>query len=204
MCAGVTTFNGLRNSGARPGDLVAVLGLGGLGHLGVQYAAKMGFFTVALARGSDSEALAKKLGASQYIDTNARDPAAELTKLGGAKVILSTIPSAKAVSATFGGLGIRGTLLIAGAPAEPIEVPAPVLIAGIRSVAGLNSGTSSDVEDTLAFSQRAEVRPMNELFPLERAAEAYARMMSGKARFRASPHRGEVTRRARGVAFRAC
>jgi D-arabinose 1-dehydrogenase-like Zn-dependent alcohol dehydrogenase len=185
MCAGLTTFNALRNSGAQAGDLVAVLGLGGLGHLGVQFAAKMGFRTVGIARGSDKEAFAKKLGASHFIDSTARDPAAELMKLGGARVIPSTITNAKAVNATLGGLGIRGRLLLAGVPDEPIQAPVTVLVAGIRSIIGWNSGTAIDSEDTLAFCQLAEVRSMNEFFPLERAAEAYARMMSGKARFRA-------------------
>ena len=185
MCAGVTTFNALRNSGARSGDLVAVLGLGGLGHLGVQFAAKLGFFTVAIARGSDKEALAKKLGAAQYIDSNARDPAAELGKLGGARVILCAITNAKAMTATLGGLGVHGTLLVLGVPDEPLQAPVPLLIAGSRSIAGWYSGTAIDSQDTLAFCRRQEVRSMNELFPLDRAAEAYARMMGGKARFRA-------------------
>jgi alcohol dehydrogenase/propanol-preferring alcohol dehydrogenase len=184
VCAGVTTFNSLRNSGARPNDLVAVLGLGGLGHLGVQFAAKMGFKTVAIARGSDKESLARQLGAHHYIDSQAQDVAAELVKMGGAKVILATVTNAEAMTATLGGLGINGKLLILGAPHEPLAVPAFPLIVGCRSVAGWYSGTSIDSQDTLAFSALTGVRSMNEVFPLERASEAYERMMSGKARFR--------------------
>ena len=184
VCAGVTTFNALRNSGARAGDLVAVLGLGGLGHLGVQFAARMGFKTVAIARGGDKESLAKQLGAHQYIDSQAQDAAAELSKLGGAKIILATVTNAEAMSATLGGLSVNGKLLILGAPHEPLVVPAGLLIAGRRSVAGWYSGTSIDSQDTLTFSLLTGVRAMTEVFPLERAAEAYERMMSGKARFR--------------------
>lgn len=184
MCAGITTFNSLRNSGARPGDTVAVLGVGGLGHLGVQFAARMGFRTVAIARGKEKEALARKLGAWQYIDSQTQDAAAELVKLGGAKVILATVTSGKAMSAVLGGLGINGKLLIIGAPADPLEVPALLLIGGRRSIAGWPSGTSADSQDTLAFSVLTGVRAMTEVFPLERAAEVYERMMSGKARFR--------------------
>jgi len=183
MCAGLTTFNALRNSGARPGDLVAVLGLGGLGHLGVQYAAKMGFHTVGIARGKDKEPLARKLGASVYIDSQAQDPAAELLKLGGAKVILATATSGEAMSAVQGGVAVNGTLLIVGA-AESMQVSPLSLFMGCRSVKGWYSGTSIDSQDTLAFSMRAGVRPMIETYPLERVAEAYDRMMSGKARFR--------------------
>jgi D-arabinose 1-dehydrogenase-like Zn-dependent alcohol dehydrogenase len=183
LCAGVTTFNALRNSGARPGDVVAVHGLGGLGHLGVQYAAKMGFHTVAIARGQDKEPLAKQLGASHYIDSQAQEPAAELLKLGGAKAILTTVTSGPAMSATQGGLAINGTLLLIGA-APSMEVSPLWLLNGRRSVRGWYSGTSIDSEDTLAFSARTGVRSMNELFPLERASEAYERMMNGKARFR--------------------
>jgi alcohol dehydrogenase/propanol-preferring alcohol dehydrogenase len=183
MCAGLTTFNALRNSGARPGDVVAVLGLGGLGHLGVQYAAKMGFHTVGIARGKDKEALARKLGAAVYIDSQAQDPAAELLKLGGAKVILATATSGEAMSAVQGGLAVNGTLLVVGA-ASSMQVSPMFLLAGCRSIKGWYSGTSIDSQDTLAFSARTGVRPMNETFPLERAAEAYDRMMSGKARFR--------------------
>jgi D-arabinose 1-dehydrogenase-like Zn-dependent alcohol dehydrogenase len=183
MCAGLTTFNALRNSGARPGDIVAVLGLGGLGHLGVQYAAKMSFYTVAIARGKDKEPLARKLGASVYIDSQAQDPAAELLKLGGAKVILATATSGEAMSAVQGGVAVNGTLLIVGVP-ESMQVSPAWLFMGCRSVKGWYSGTSIDSQDTLAFSLRAGVRPMIETYPLARVAEAYDRMMSGKARFR--------------------
>jgi D-arabinose 1-dehydrogenase-like Zn-dependent alcohol dehydrogenase len=183
MCAGITTFNALRNSGARPGDVVAVLGLGGLGHLGVQYAARMGFHTVGIARGKDKEALARQLGAAVYIDSQAQDPAAELLKLGGAKVILATATSGEAMSAVQGGLAVNGTLLIVGA-AGSMQVSPLLLLMGCRSIKGWYSGTSIDSEDTLAFSARTGVRSMNETFPLERASEAYDRMMSGKARFR--------------------
>ena len=183
MCAGVTTFNALRNSGARPGDVVAVLGLGGLGHLGVQYVARMGFHTVGIARGKDKEPLACQLGAAVYIDSQARDPAAELLKLGGAKVILATATSGEAMSAVQGGLAVNGTLLIVGA-APSMQVSPLFLLAGCRSIKGWYSGTSIDSQDTLAFSARNGVRSMNETFPLERVAEAYERMMSGKARFR--------------------
>jgi len=185
MCAGITTFNSLRNGGARPGDLVAVLGVGGLGHLAVQFAAKMGFRTVAIARGMDKEPLARKLGASQYIDTRAHDPAAELLKLGGAKVIVATVTDGRAMSAVLGGLGVNGKLIILGVPAHPLEISALPMMLGRRSVAGWPSGTSIDSQDTLAFSLLTGVRPMTEVFPLERAAEAYEHMMSGKARFRA-------------------
>jgi D-arabinose 1-dehydrogenase-like Zn-dependent alcohol dehydrogenase len=161
-----------------------VLGLGGLGHLGVQFAAKMGFKTIAIARGSDKEPLARQLGAHHYIDSQAQDVAAELAKVGGAKVILATVTNAEAMTATLGGLAVNGKLMVLGAPHEPLEVPAFPLIVGSRSVAGWYSGTSIDSQDTLAFSALTGVRSMNEVFPLERAAEAYERMMSGKARFR--------------------
>ena len=184
VCAGVTTFNSLRNSGARPNELVAVLGLGGLGHLGVQFAVKMGFKTVAIARGGDKEPLARKLGAQHYIDSQSQDPAAELTKMGGAKVILATVTNAGAMNATLGGLGVNGQLLVLGAPPEPLAVPALLLLGGRRSVDGWYSGTSIDSQDTLSFSTLTGVRAMTEVYPLERAAEAYERMMSGKARFR--------------------
>ena len=183
MCAGLTTFNALRNAGARAGDVVAVLGLGGLGHLALQYAAKMGFHTVGIARGKDKEALARKLGASVYIDSQAQDTAAELIQLGGAKVILATATSGEAMSAVQGGLAVNGTLLIVGA-AQSMQVSPVFLLSGCRSIKGWYSGTSIDSQDTLAFSARTGVRSMNEIFPLERAAEAYERMMSGKARFR--------------------
>ncbi|TMA51327.1 MAG: zinc-binding dehydrogenase [Deltaproteobacteria bacterium] len=184
MCAGITTFNALRNSGARPGDTVAVLGIGGLGHLGIQFAAKMGFRTVAIARGRDKGPLARKLGASEYIDSQAQDPAAELVKLGGARVVLATVTSGKAMTAVIGGLALNGRLIVLGAAPEPLEVPALLLIGGRRSIAGWPSGTSIDSQDTLAFSALTGVRPMNEVFPLERASDAYELMMSGKARFR--------------------
>lgn len=183
MCAGLTTFNALRNSGARPGDVVAVLGLGGLGHLGVQYAAKMGFHTVGIARGKNKEPLARQLGASVYIDSQAQDPAAELLKLGGARVVLATATSGEAMSAVQGGVAANGTLLIVGA-AESMQVSPLSLLTGCRSIKGWYSGTSIDSQDTLAFSVRTGVRPMTETYPLERVAEAYDRMMSGKARFR--------------------
>ncbi len=183
LCAGVTTFNALRNSGARPGDVVAVLGLGGLGHLGVQYAAKMGFHTVGIARGKDKEPLARQLGAAAYIDNQATDPAAELQKLGGAKAILATATSGEAMSAVQGGLAVNGTLLLIGA-AESMQVSPLFLLSGCRSVKGWYSGTSIDSQETLVFSARAGVRSMNESYPLERVAEAYDRMMSGNARFR--------------------
>jgi D-arabinose 1-dehydrogenase-like Zn-dependent alcohol dehydrogenase len=183
MCAGITTFNALRNSGARPGDVVAVLGLGGLGHLGVQFAAKMGFHTVGIARGSDKEPLARQLGASAYIDSVAQDAAAELIKLGGAKVILATAISGDAISAIQGGLAVHGTLLVVGAVSS-MQVSPISLIMGNRSIQGWYSGTSIDSEDTLAFSARTGVRSMNEVYPFERVSEAFDRMMSGKARFR--------------------
>src|SRR5262245_25375115 len=183
MCAGLTTFNALRNSGARPGDVVAVLGLGGLGHLGVQYAAKMGFHAVGIARGKDKEPLARKLGAAVYINSQSQDPAAELSKLGGAKAILATATSGEAMSAVQGGLAVNGTLLVVGA-VESMQVSPMFLLMGCRSVKGWYSGTSIDSQDTLAFSARTGVRSTNEIYPFERVAEAYDRMLSGKARFR--------------------
>jgi D-arabinose 1-dehydrogenase-like Zn-dependent alcohol dehydrogenase len=183
LCAGLTPFNALRNSGARPGEVVAVLGLGGLGHLAVQYAARMGFHTVAIARGAEKGPLARELGASAYIDSQAQDAAAELQKLGGAKVILATVTSGEAMSALQGALAVNGTLLILGA-ADSLQVSPVLLIMGSRSIKGWYSGTSIDSQDTLTFSARTRVRPMNETFPLERVSEAYDRMMSGKARFR--------------------
>jgi D-arabinose 1-dehydrogenase-like Zn-dependent alcohol dehydrogenase len=183
MCAGITTFNALRNSGARPGDVVAVLGIGGLGHLGVQFSSKMGFKTVAIARGKDKEPLAKKLGAIHYIDSQATDPAAELNKLGGAKVVIATVTNADAMTAVLGGLAPNGVLMVIGA-AGPLSVDPILLISGCRSVRGWYSGTSIDSQDALKFSASAGVQSMNEVFPLEKVAEAYDRMMSGKARFR--------------------
>src|SRR3954467_2303818 len=183
MCAGITTFNALRNSGARPGDTVAVLGIGGLGHLGVQFAAKLGFRTVAIARGQDKSPLAQQLGAHHYIDSQTEDPAAALQKMGGAKVILATGTSGAAMSAVQGGLAVRGTLLIVGVP-DALEVNPLPLIMGSRSVQGWYSGTSIDSQETLAFSALTGVRSMNEIYPFDRVAEAYERMMSGGARFR--------------------
>lgn len=183
LCAGVTTFNCLRNSGARPGDLVAILGLGGLGHLGVQFATKMGFRTVSIARGKDKEALARKLGAWQFIDSQSQAPAAELQRLGGASVILSTVTNGEAMQAVIGGLGVKGTLMLIGL-APTLEVPIIQMIRGCQSVKGWYSGTAIDSQDTLAFSVLTGVRSMNEVFPLERVAEAYERMQSGNARFR--------------------
>jgi D-arabinose 1-dehydrogenase-like Zn-dependent alcohol dehydrogenase len=183
MCAGITTYNALRNSGARAGDVVAVLGLGGLGHLGVQYAVKMGFKTVGIARGKDKEPLARKLGAHHYIDSQSQDPAAELQKLGGAKVIMATVTNGDAMSAVQGGLGVNGTLMVIGA-AQSMQISPLVLITGCRSVKGWYSGTANDSQETLAFSVLSGVRSMNEVYPLEKVAEAYERMESGKARFR--------------------
>jgi D-arabinose 1-dehydrogenase-like Zn-dependent alcohol dehydrogenase len=183
MCAGITTFNALRNSNARPGEVVAVLGIGGLGHLGVQFAVKLGFKTVAIARGADKAPLAHELGAHHYIDSQAEDPAAALQKLGGAKVILATATSGAAMSAVQGGLAPRGTLLIVGVP-ESLDINPLPLILGSRSVQGWYSGTSIDSQQTLAFSVLTGVRSMNEIYPFARVAEAYERMMSGEARFR--------------------
>jgi D-arabinose 1-dehydrogenase-like Zn-dependent alcohol dehydrogenase len=184
LCAGIATFNALRHSGARAGDLVAVLGIGGLGHLGVQFAQRMGFKTVAIARGADKGPLAKKLGAHIYIDSTTQNAAEELTKLGGAKVILATAADAASMSSVAAGLGVDGKLVVLGASAEPIEVAPLLLIGGRRSIAGWPSGTAPDSEDTLKFSVMSSVRPMIETFPLAKAAAAYQRMMSGKARFR--------------------
>lgn len=183
MCAGITTFNCLRNSGARPGDVVAVLGLGGLGHLGVQFASKMGFRTVAIARGQDKGALATTLGAWRYIDSKAQDPSAELQKLGGAKVILATVTAGDAMAAVLGGLGVHGKMMLIGAAAA-LEVSPIQLLRSNSAVEGWYSGTSIDSQDTLSFSVLTGVRSMNEVFPLERAAEGYERMLKGEARFR--------------------
>jgi D-arabinose 1-dehydrogenase-like Zn-dependent alcohol dehydrogenase len=191
MCAGVTTFNSLRHAGAQPGDLVAVLGVGGLGHLGVQFAAKAGFRTVAIARGKDKGELARRLGAHHYIDSQSQDPAAELTRLGGARLVLATVTDASAMTATLGGLAVDGKLIVLGAPPDPLQVPAYGLIGGRRSVAGWPSGRSIDSEDTMKFSVLTGVRSMNEVFSLEHASEAYDRMMSGKARFRVVLTTGE-------------
>ena len=184
LCAGITMFNSLRNAGAHAGDLVAVLGIGGLGHLGVQYAAKMGFRTVAMARGQDKEPLARKLGAHAYIDTSVGDPAAALARMGGARVILATVTNAKAMSAVLGGLGVNGKLVILGVDLEPLAVNALPMIMGRQSIQGWPSGTPRDSEDTLRFSALSGVRAMIESVPLAQAAEAYGRMMKGDARFR--------------------
>src|SRR5262245_23751694 len=185
LCAGITTYNALRNSGARAGAVVGILGIGGLGHLAVQFAARMGFHTVAIARGEDKAPLARQLGAHDYIDSRAENVAERLTALGGAALILATVTNAKAMSAVIDGLGVGGKLLVVGASMEPIEVSPLQLISQRRSIQGWPSGVAADSEDTLAFSALSGVRPMIETFPLERAAEGYARMMSGEARFRA-------------------
>jgi alcohol dehydrogenase/propanol-preferring alcohol dehydrogenase len=184
LCAGITVFNALRNSGARGGDLVAVQGIGGLGHLGIQYARQLGFRTVAIGRGSDKQALAKKLGAHEYVDTSAGPPAAALQKLGGAQVVLATAPDSKSMSPLVDGLGPNGTLLIVGAGLESLAVTPLQLIFGNKTIRGWASGTARDSQDTLEFSALSGVRPMIERYPLEKAAEAYDRMISGRARFR--------------------
>ena len=184
MCAGITTFNALRHSGAVPSDLVAVQGMGGLGHLGVQFAKKFGYRVAAVGRGADNAALAQKLGADVYIDSVGTDAAAELQKLGGASVILATAPSGKAMSALIGGLAVNGTLLVIGASEDPIEVLPSQLLFGRRRIQGWSAGIPTDSEDTLHFAELTGVRPMIETYPLARAQEAYARMMSGKAEFR--------------------
>lgn len=184
MCAGVTVFNALRNAGARAGDVVAVQGIGGLGHLGVQYARKMGFETVALGRGKDKEALAKKLGAHHYFDSDVADPIAELQKLGGARIILATAPNAKAISSVVEGLGVNGKLLIPAAPNDPLTTSIFPLIMGRREIAGWYSGTARDSQDTLKFSALSDVHPMIEKYPLKEVAAAYEQMHSGRARFR--------------------
>jgi D-arabinose 1-dehydrogenase-like Zn-dependent alcohol dehydrogenase len=184
MCAGITTFNALRHSGALPSDLVAVQGIGGLGHLGVQFANKFGYRVAAIGRGPGNAALAKKLGADVYIDSSATDPAAELQKLGGARVILATAPSGKSMTALIGGLGANGTLVVVGASQDPIEVAPNQLLFGKKGIRGWPSGIPTDSEDTLRFAELTGVRPMIEKYPLAKAADAYARMMSGKAEFR--------------------
>ena len=184
LCAGITTFNALRHSGAMPGDLVAVQGIGGLGHLGIQFANKFGYKVAAIGRGSENAALAKKLGASVYIDSKAVNAAAELQKLGGAQVILATAPSSKAMSELIDGLAPNGKLMVIGAAFEPIEVTPIQLIMGVRSIQGWAAGTPTDSEDTLRFAELSGVRPMIETYPLEKAGEAYARMLSGNAQFR--------------------
>jgi D-arabinose 1-dehydrogenase-like Zn-dependent alcohol dehydrogenase len=184
LCAGITTFNALRHAGGLPGDLVAVLGVGGLGHLGVQFANKFGYQVAAISRGKDSEALAKKLGAHIYIDSSTVDAAAELKKLGGARVILSTAPSGKAMASLIDGLGANGRMLVIGAGPDPIEVQTGQVIFGNKELKGWASGTAPDSEDTLRFAAYTGVRPMVEKFPLEKVNEAYNRMTSGKAQFR--------------------
>jgi D-arabinose 1-dehydrogenase-like Zn-dependent alcohol dehydrogenase len=184
LCAGITTYNALRHSGALPGDVVAVLGIGGLGHLGIQFAAKFGYNVVAIGRGPDNAPLAKKLGAHSYIDSKATNAAQELQKLGGAQVILATAPSSKAMSELIDGLGPNGKLMVIGATFDPIEVTPAQLILGCKTIQGWAAGTPADSEDTLNFSVLTGVRPMVETYPLAKAAEAYARMMSGKAEFR--------------------
>ena len=184
LCAGITTYNALRHSGAMPGDLVAVLGIGGLGHLGIQFASKFGYKVAAVGRGSESAALAKNLGANAYIDNKATNAAEALQKLGGAQVILATAPSSKSMSEVIDGLAPNGKLMVIGASMDPIEVTPVQLINGSRSIQGWASGTPADAEDTLRFAELTGVRPMIETYPLEKAAEAYARMMSGNAQFR--------------------
>jgi D-arabinose 1-dehydrogenase-like Zn-dependent alcohol dehydrogenase len=184
LCAGLTVFNALRNSGARGGDLVAVQGIGGLGHLGIQYARQMGFRTVAIGRGGDKQALARKLGAHEYVDTSAGDPAQALQKMGGARVVLATAPDSKSISALVNGLAPRGTLMVVGAGLESLTVTPLQLIGGSKSIRGWASGTARDSQDALEFSAFSGVRPMIERFPLEKAADAYQQMISGKARFR--------------------
>jgi len=184
LCAGITTYNALRHSGAMPGDLVAVQGIGGLGHLGIQFASKFGYKVAAIGRGSENAALAKKLGASVYVDSKATKPAEALQKLGGARVILATAPNSKAMSELIDGLGPNGMLLVIGAAFDPIEVTPVQLITGSRTIQGWAAGTPADSEDTLRFAELTGVRPMIETYPLEKAAEAYALMLSGKAQFR--------------------
>jgi D-arabinose 1-dehydrogenase-like Zn-dependent alcohol dehydrogenase len=184
MCAGVTTFNSLRHSGALPSDLVAIQGIGGLGHLGIQFAKKFGYRVAAVGRGPDNAALAKTLGADTYIDSAATDPTAELQELGGANVILATAPSGKAMSALVGGLAVNGTMVVAGVSTDPIEVAPNQLLFGKKGIKGWAGDIPTDSEDTLRFAEMTGVRPMIEKYPLVKAAEGYARMMSGKAEFR--------------------
>jgi D-arabinose 1-dehydrogenase-like Zn-dependent alcohol dehydrogenase len=184
LCAGITMYNSLRHSGAMPGDLVAILGIGGLGHLGIQFANKFGYEVAAVGRGPENATLAKKLGAHAYIDSQATKAVEELQRLGGAQVIVATAPSSKAMSEIFDGLAPNGKLMVIGAAFEPIEVTPLQLITGSRTIQGWASGTPADEEDTLRFAELSGVRPMIETYPLEKAAEGYARMMSGKAQFR--------------------
>jgi D-arabinose 1-dehydrogenase-like Zn-dependent alcohol dehydrogenase len=185
MCAGITTYNALRYSGARPGDLVAIQGIGGLGHLGIQFASKSGFATVAIGRGEENRNLALKLGARVYIDARSQDAAKELGALGGARVILATAPDPRAMGSLIDGLGVDGRLVIVGVSFDPLSVSSSQLIMARKSVMGWPSGTAKDSEDTLRFAAANGVRPMIEVFPLERAADAYEHMMSGKVQFRA-------------------
>jgi D-arabinose 1-dehydrogenase-like Zn-dependent alcohol dehydrogenase len=184
LCAGITTYNALRHSGALPGDLVAIQGIGGLGHLGVQFGNKFGYKVAAIGRGPENAALAKKLGASVYIDSKATNAAEALQKMGGAKVILSTAPNAKAMSEVFDGLAPNGKFMVIGVTVDPLAVAPVQLITGSKSIQGWASGTPAESEDTLRFAELSGVRPMIETYPLEKAADAYARMMSGKAEFR--------------------
>jgi D-arabinose 1-dehydrogenase-like Zn-dependent alcohol dehydrogenase len=184
LCAGITVFNSLRNSGARAGDMVVVQGIGGLGHLGIQYARQMGFRTVAAGRGKDKQPLAKKLGAHEYVDTGVGAPAEALQKLGGARLILATAPDSKSISALVDGLAGNGKLLVVGAGMESLSVTPLQLIGGRKAIQGWPSGTAKDSEETLRFSSLAGVRPMIERYPLDKAAEAYDQMISGRARFR--------------------
>jgi len=184
LCAGITTYNALRHSGAMPGDLVAVLGIGGVGHLGIQFANKFGYKVAAVGRGSENAELAKKLGANVYIDNKATNPAEALQKLGGAQVILATAPSSKSMTEVFDGLAPNGKLVVIGVTADPLEVTPVQLVTGSRSIQGWAAGTTADEQDTLQFAELTGVRPMIETYPLEKTAEAYARMMSGKAQFR--------------------
>jgi D-arabinose 1-dehydrogenase-like Zn-dependent alcohol dehydrogenase len=184
LCAGITTYNSLRHSGALPGDLVAVQGIGGLGHLGIQFASKFGYKVAAIGRGPENATLARKLGADLYIDSAATDAAEALQQMGGAKVILATAPNSKAMSSLIDGLGPNGKLIVVGVEFAPIEVTPVQLISGSRSIQGWSTGTPADSEDTLRFAELSGVRPMIETWPLEKAGEAYARMMSGKAQFR--------------------
>ena len=184
MCAGITTFNALRNSGARAGDLVAIQGIGGLGHLGVQFANKFGFETIAIGRGAGTKELATKLGAHSYIDAAAQDVSKELTALGGARVILATAPDGKAMGTLIDGLGVNGKLMLIGVISEPFAVSSLQLLMARKSIDGWPSGTAKDSEDTLRFAAAHGVRPMIETFPLDRVADAYEHMLSGRARFR--------------------
>jgi D-arabinose 1-dehydrogenase-like Zn-dependent alcohol dehydrogenase len=185
LCAGITTYNALRHSGAMPGDLVAVLGIGGLGHLGIQFASKFGYKVAAIGRGPENAGLAKKLGANVYIDSKATSPVEALQRLGGAQTILATAPSSKAMSELFDGLAPNGKLMVIGVAFEPLQITPGQLVTGSRSIQGWASGTPADSEDTLRFAELSGVRPMIETFPLEKAAEGYERMLSGRAQFRA-------------------